>query len=115
MVFCASSSNINDGIKAVLFFLRKDFACTKKHKMQRSNFLLDVFYVHKKHKKAQKAQNTKQVTFFLLDVFYVHKNAACFVFVHLDYFKLLCFFTRKFYMHKKHRKHIKSIKTQISK
>ena len=26
------SSNINEGIKAVLFFLRKDFARTKKHR-----------------------------------------------------------------------------------
>ena len=112
------SSNINEGIKAVSFFLQKDFACTKKHKTQTSDFLLDIFYVHKKHKKhkkvqksikkhkkaqkAQKAQTTKQATFFVLDAFYAHKNAAFFVFVCLDNFKLLYFLMRKVYTYKKH-------------
>ena len=44
------SSNINEVIRAVLnsliFFLQKDFACTKKHKK------------HQKHQKAPKAQKS---------------------------------------------------------
>ena len=48
-----------------------------------------------KAQNAQKVQNARQVTFFLLDVFYTHKNAAFFVFVRLDNFKLLCFFYKK--------------------
>ena len=76
-----------------LFFLRENFTRTKKHK---------------KHRKAQKAQNVKQATFFLLDVFYAHKNAAFFVFVRLDNFKLLCFFLQENFTHKKkHKKHKK--------
>ena len=47
------SSNIDEGIKAVLFFKRKDFTSTKstksikkhkKHKTQTSDFHSDVFY-----------------------------------------------------------------------
>ena len=52
------SSNINEGIKAVLFFKRKDFTHTKSTKStkstQTSNFHSDVFYTHKKHKKHKK-------------------------------------------------------------
>ena len=90
----------------------------KKHKTQISDFHPYVFYAHKKHKKQKKykkaqkahqAQNTKQAAFFVLDAFYAHKNAAFFVFVRLDNFKLLCFFIRKFYTQRKaqkaHKKH----------
>ena len=114
------------------YFLNKKLHTHKKPKKQTSDFHLDIFYMHEKHKKhkkrkkvqkstkaqkAQKAQNAKQATFFLLDVFCAHKNVAFFVFVRLDNFRLLCFFTRKFYTHKKHKKHkkhIKSIKTQVA-
>ena len=38
--------------------------------------------------------------------FYAHENAAFYVFVRLDNFKVLCFFfRRKFYTHKKHKNH----------
>ena len=93
------SSNKNEDIKAVLFFKRKDFTRTikhQKHKTQASNFHSDVFHAHKKHKKYKKAQNVKQAIFFL-DILYAHKNAVFFV-LHT----------------KKHKKHIKSTKTQIS-
>ena len=50
----------------------------KKHKKQTSDFRLDVFYAHKKHKK-HKSINVKQaIFFFFLDLFYKqekHKNA----------------------------------------
>ena len=129
------SSNINEGIKAVLFFKQKDFTRTKSPKRKQATFTQIFFTLIKsiksiksakkykkaqkstKAQKAQKAQNAKQATFFLLDVFCAHKNVAFFVFVRLDNFRLLCFFTRKFYTHKKHKKHkkhIKSIKTQVA-
>ena len=57
------SSNIKEGIRAVLFFKRKDFIRTKITKRKQATFLLlDAFYVHKKHK-------TLNAIFFLLDVF----------------------------------------------
>ena len=75
-----ASSNVNVVIRAIsnlfITFLQENFIRTKKHI---------------KAQKAQKAQNAKQATFFLLDVFYAHENAAFFVFVRLDNFKLLYF------------------------
>ena len=49
----SNSSNIIEGIKAVLFFFMKRFHTYKKykkHKTQINNFHSDVFYRHKKHK-----------------------------------------------------------------
>ena len=98
----SNSSNINEGIRAVLFFKRKDFARTKSAKStkrKQATFTQMFFFLcaqkMQKAQNAQKVQNARQVTFFLLDVFYVHKNAAFFVFVRLDNFKLLCFFYKK--------------------
>ena len=46
-----TSSNINEGIKAVLFFKRKDFTrtkCTKTH-ISKQKQKRQHFYAHKKH------------------------------------------------------------------
>ena len=97
------SSNINEGIKAVLFFNWKDFTRTKSTKstkrMQAIFLLLDVSYEHKKHKKHKnhKKHKTSNNKFLPLRCFYVHKNAFFFV-SHT----------------KKYQKHIKSIKRKIS-
>ena len=85
--FTAFSSNVNEGIKAVLFFKRKDFTRTKSTKSTKS---------------IKSIKSTKRQTndFLLLRCFYAHENTVFFV-LH----------TKK---HKKHKKHIKNIKTQIS-
>ena len=73
------SSNINEGIKAVLFFKRKDFTRTKRTKSTKCDQVtFDIFYEHKKHKKQKKqkkVQNVKQAIFFLLDVFKKQQKA----------------------------------------
>ena len=51
------SSDINGGIKAVLFFKQKDFTHTQKaQKAQNANKQLSLrcFYAHEKHKKHKK-------------------------------------------------------------
>ena len=76
------SSNRNEVIRAVLFFLRKDFTHTKSTKRKQATFTQMFFFAHikhKKHKKYIKAQNVKHAIFFFLDVFYAHKNAVFFV------------------------------------
>ena len=76
------SSNRNEGIRAVPFFLRKDFTHTKSTKPKQATFTQMFFFAHikhKKHKKYIKVQNVKQAIFFFLDVFYTHKNAVFFV------------------------------------
>ena len=89
-------SNINEGIRAFLFLLRKDFTHTtstknikkhkkvqkgtkkhKKHKTQTNNFHSDVFYAHKKHKKHKKHKTSNKR--LSLRCFYAHKNAAFYV------------------------------------
>ena len=107
------SSNINEGIRAgffLFFFFVKRFYTHEKHKK------------HKKHKKQKKAQNVKEATFLLLDILYAHKKHK----KHekhktssSDFLPCRCFYVHKntafFVSHtKKHKKHIKSIKTQIS-
>ena len=64
------SSNVNESIRAVLFFERKDFTCTKSTKSTKSIkstkrkqatfLLLDVFYAHKKHKKHKKHKTSNK-------------------------------------------------------
>ena len=67
LYFC--SSNVIQGIRAVLFFKQKDFTRTKSTKAQKAQ-------------KVQKAPNVKQAIFFHLDVSYAHKNVVFFVFTH---------------------------------
>ena len=88
--FTAFSSNVNEGIKAVLLFKRKDFTRTKSTKSTKSI---------KSIKSKKRIKSTKRQTndFLLLRCFYAHENAVFFV-LHT----------------KKHKKHIKNIKTQIS-
>ena len=90
------SSNINEGIKAVLFFKRKDFTRTKSTKStkRKQATFTQMFFMRIKSIKSTKRQTSD---FLPLRCFYAHKNAAFFV-LHT----------------KKHKKHMKSIKTQIS-
>ena len=61
------SSNINEGIKGVLFFIfftkrfhtHKKYKKHEKHKTQINNFHSNVFYSHKKAQKVQKAQTQR--------------------------------------------------------
>ena len=103
--FFVESSNINEGIRVVLFFLQKDLTHTKSTKStkRKQATFTQTFFTHMKSiksiKKTKSTKSTKRQTsdFLFLRCFYAHKNAAFFV-LHT----------------KKHKKHIKSIKTQIS-
>ena len=105
----ADSSNINEVIRAVLFFYKKISHARKRTKRTKSKnankqLSLRCFLMHiKRIKSIKSTKSTKcQASDFLpLRWFYVHKNAVFFV-----------SHTKK---HKKHKKHAKSIKTQISK
>ena len=92
------SSNINEGIRAVLFFKRKDFTrtrSTKKHKNHKtltSDFHLDVFMRIKSMKNIKSTKSTKCQTddLLLLRCFYAHKNAVFYVFVRFYVFCAFC-------------------------
>ena len=76
------SSNVNEGIRAVLFFYKKISHAQKAQKVQTSTkckqatFLrLDVFYAHKKHKKHKKNKmSNKQFSSMLSFLFYTQKS-----------------------------------------
>ena len=89
-------SNINEGIRAFLFLLRKDFTHTtstknikkhkkvqkgtkkhKKHKTQTNNFHSDVFYAHKSIKSTK--STNRRTSDFHLDVF-MHMKMLPFMF-----------------------------------
>ena len=78
------SSNINEGIKAVLFFKRKDFTrkkSTKSTKRKQATFTHTFFTRIKRIKSIKSTKSSKRQTsdFLFLRCFYAHKNAAFFV------------------------------------
>ena len=86
-------SNINEGIKAVLIFKRKDFTRTKSTKStkriksikRKQATFTQTFFTHRKSITSIKStKNTKCQTshFLFLECFYAHKNAVFFCLTH---------------------------------
>ena len=94
------SSNINEGIKAVLFFYEK-ISHTQKAQKALKNVNKQLSYTHKKAQKAnkqlsrryflyvQKAQNAKQAIF--TQTFYTHKKHKKHKMQTSDFLPLRCF------------------------
>ena len=80
------SSNINEGIKAVLFFKRKDFTRTKSTKSTKSKqaTVTQAFFTCIKTIKSTKITKRQTSDFLFLRCFNAHKNAGFF-----------CFYTQK--------------------
>ena len=73
------SSNINEGIKSILFFKRKHFTRTKSTKTTNSikrklATLTKMFFIHIKSTKSTKSTKRQTHDFLLLRRFYAHKN-----------------------------------------
>ena len=73
-----NSSNINEGIKAILFFKQKDFTRTKSTKSTKRKQVTftQMFFMHIRSIKSTKRETTD---FLLLRCFYAYKNAFFFV------------------------------------
>ena len=115
------SSNINEGIKAVLIFYKKIShaqKAQKAHNVSKQLSLRCFLYAQK----AQKAQNVKQATF--TQTFYTHtksiKSIKSTKRQTSNFLPFRCFYVHKnvvfFVLHtKKHKKYITSTKTHIDK
>ena len=95
---CTKSTKCKQQLSLRCFLFTQKAQKAQKTQMSNKQLSLRRFIRARKAQKASIAQKVKQATFFLFDVFIAHKNAVFFV-LHI----------------KKQKKHIKSIKTQISK